>query len=154
MIEVRRAGPDDLGILAPLFDAYRQFYRASPDAEGARAFVGDRLTKGDSTFMLAMNAGGAVGFVQLYPLFASVAMQPALILNDLFVVPEARCAGVGAALVIAAERFARQSGVTRMRLSTQVTNSPAQSLYERLGWEADREFRSYNRVLAMMEGTN
>jgi len=154
VIEVRRAGPDDLEILVPLFDAYRQFYGASPDPSGARAFVGDRLSRGDSTILLASDASGAVGFAQLYPLFASVAMQPALILNDLFVVPEARRAGVGAALVVAAERFAGQSGVTRMRLSTQETNSPAQSLYERLGWEADREFRSYNRVLAVTEGTN
>jgi GNAT superfamily N-acetyltransferase len=137
-----------------LFDAYRQFYRASPEADGVRAFLGERLARGDSTILVAVEEGGAVGFVQLYPLFASVAMQPALILNDLFVVPEARRTGVGARLVKAAERFAQGSGVTGMRLSTQVSNSPAQSLYEHLGWQADREFRSYNRVLAPMEGMN
>ena len=153
MIEVRQAGPEDLEILVPLFEAYRQFYGASPDVEGARSFLRDRLTLGDSTLLLAREGGRAIGFVQLYPLFSSVMMQPVLILNDLFVAPEARRHGTGGKLIEAAERFASQSGVTRMRLSTQETNVPAQSLYERLGWEADREFRSYNRTLGVMEGT-
>ena len=151
---VRQAGVEDLEILVPLFESYRQFYGASPDVEGARSFLRDRLDRGDSTLLLAIEGDRAVGFVQLYPLFSSVMMQRVLILNDLFVAPEARRAGVGAELIAAAERFARQAGVTRMRLSTQETNIPAQSLYERLGWEADREFRSYNRTLAVMEGTN
>jgi len=154
VIEVRQAGLQDLEVLVPLFDAYRRFYGASPDQEGARSFLRERLNGGDSMLLLAMERGGAAGFVQLYPMFSSVLMQRVLILNDLFVRPEARRGGTGGALVVAAEQFARRSGVTRMRLSTQVTNIPAQSLYERLGWEADREFRSYNRTLAVMEGTN
>ena len=41
---VRRAGPDDLDLLAPLFDAYRRFYTGRDDAAVSRSFLGERLS--------------------------------------------------------------------------------------------------------------
>jgi hypothetical protein len=55
----------------------------------------------------------AVGFMQLYPSFSSVSMQPIWIVNDLFVVEEARRRGVEA-IVLAAEEPTRMRGGRRM----------------------------------------
>jgi hypothetical protein len=40
-MQVRLADLGDLDELAPLFDAYRQFYRKTPDLDLARTFLRD-----------------------------------------------------------------------------------------------------------------
>jgi GNAT superfamily N-acetyltransferase len=64
-------------------------------------------------------------------------MQRIWILNDLFVTPEARKIGVGRCLMNAAADFAAENGAKRLVLATAVDNTPAQSLYEKLGWVRD-----------------
>ena len=48
-----QATPADVGEVAPLFDAYRQFYKKPPDLEAARRFLFARLSKGESVLFLA-----------------------------------------------------------------------------------------------------
>lgn len=143
-VVVRRAIAADLDAVAPLFDAYRQFYGKAADLELARRFLSDRFTLGDSVVLIAEQPGGtAVGFVQLYPSFSSVRAARIYILNDLFVVPAARKQGVGSLLLKSAAEFAREAGAVRLKLSTAVTNVTAQRLYESLGWKRDEEFYEY-----------
>ncbi|MGD0932773.1 MAG: GNAT family N-acetyltransferase, partial [Candidatus Korobacteraceae bacterium] len=94
-LEIVHATPADVGEVAPLFDAYRQFYHKSPDLEAARRFLFARLSKGESVLFVARHDGQLVGFVQLYPVFSSVALMRQWILNDLYVIPAARKLGVG-----------------------------------------------------------
>ena len=147
-LAVRQARLDDLDALAGLFDGYRIFYGKSSDVASARAFLAERLRLGDSVIFVAEAGGGPVGFTQLYPSFSSVGMGRTFILNDLFVGPEGRGSGVGAALVEAASDFARAAGAIRLTLSTQRDNRSAQSLYEKLGWLRDEQFCVYNLQLA------
>ena len=141
--EIRRATPGDVDAVAALFDAYREFYRQASDLAGARAFIGERLARGESVVFLAEAAGDALGFTQLYPSFTSAGMARIYILNDLFVASEARGRGVGAALLRHAARFARGEGAVRLALSTEKTNAAAQALYEREGWQRDEAFLGY-----------
>jgi GNAT superfamily N-acetyltransferase len=143
-LTIRRATVDDLEVVAGLFDQYRQFYRCASDLDGARRFLGERLASGDSVVLLAVDGPEALGFTQLYPSFSSASMARIFILNDLFVAPEGRRRGVGAALLDAAVTFARDAGAVRLTLSTGVNNTTAQSLYERKGWKRDTEFFVYN----------
>jgi GNAT superfamily N-acetyltransferase len=146
-IEVRQATVADLNLLVPLFDAYRQFYRQPSDPERAHRFLLDRLEREQSAVFLASEGAVAAGFTQLYPSFSSGAMAPILILNDLFVAPDARGRGVGSALLRAAADYGRRTGALRLVLSTEITNTTAQSVYERLGWERDTTFCVYNLAL-------
>ena len=91
--------------------------------------------------------GTAVGFTQLYPMFSSVSAARTFILNDLFVVQEARRKGVGIELLKAATRFGRSVGAIRLSLSTAIDNQTAQALYESLGWVRDTEFYAYSLSL-------
>lgn len=141
---IRRATIADLDRLVPLFDAYRQFYEQPSDPAGARAFLTERFERGDSVVLI--DADGA-GFAQLYPMLSSVRMRPTFILNDLFVQPEARCAGLGHALLQAACTEARSAGAARMTLSTAVDNSAAHALYVRAGWERDAQFHTFTITL-------
>ena len=145
---VRRASLSDVDKLAPLFDAYRQFYGQPPDLALARAFLRDRLEQDQSVIFFAIHAdGSAIGFTQLYPSFSSTSAQRIFILNDLFVDPAARRSGAGRALLQAAAEFGRREGAARLTLSTALTNASAQSLYESTGWRRDEVFCHYNLAL-------
>jgi ribosomal protein S18 acetylase RimI-like enzyme len=142
---VRQAGPGDVDAVAPLFDAYRQFYQQPSDPALARAFIAERLAGSESVIFLAERDGQAVGFVQLYPLFSSTAARPRRLwlLNDLFVSPSARGGGVARALMDRARRLGEETGAAGLELVTARTNAPAQRLYESLGWRQDEEFLRY-----------
>ena len=142
---VRQAGPADVDAVAPLFDAYRQFYQQPSDPALARAFLAERLARSESVIFLAERDGQAVGFVQLYPLFSSTAARPRRLwlLNDLFVSPSARGGGVARALMDRALRLGEETGAAGLELATARTNAPAQRLYESLGWRQDELFLRY-----------
>jgi GNAT superfamily N-acetyltransferase len=146
-LAIGRAGAGELDALAPLFDAYRRFYRQPADPAGARAFLAERIEREESVIFLARDEIGALGFTQLYPSFTSAGMARIFILNDLFVAPEARGKGVGSALLRRAAEFARGEGAVRLVLSTAVDNFAAQGVYEREGWERDDAFLTYRLTL-------
>jgi GNAT superfamily N-acetyltransferase len=146
-VEVRQAAVADLDLLVPLFDAYRQFYRLPSEPERARSFLLERLEHNQSVIFLAFEEAAAIGFSQLYPSFSSGAMARIFILNDLFVAPEARRRGVGSALLQAAAQYGRSLGALRLVLSTEVTNTTAQAVYERMGWKRDTVFCVYQLAL-------
>ena len=142
-MEIVHATPADVGEVAPLFDAYRQFYHKPPDLEAARRFLFARLSKGESVLFLARHDGRLVAFVQLYPVFSSVALMRQWILNDLYVLPDARKLGVGRALVERARELAEATRANCLTLETATDNIPAQRLYEDLGWKREQEFYRY-----------
>jgi GNAT superfamily N-acetyltransferase len=146
-ITVRQATIFDLEALVPLFDAYRQFYRQTGDLGLARQFLRDRFQHSESIIFVAERAESAVGFTQLFPSFSSTAAARIFVLNDLFVSPEARRMGVGTLLLGAAARFGRELGAVRLTLSTEVSNSTAQALYEGEGWVRRDEFCVYNLAI-------
>ena len=146
---VRQATIVDLDVVAPLFDAYRQFYRRPPDLALARKFLLERFQHNESIVFVAIgDDDAALGFVQLFPSFSSGAAARILILNDLFVVPSARRAGVGRLLLRAAVDFAKAVGAVRLTLSTELTNTSAQALYEAEGWNLQTDFCVYSLALS------
>src|SRR3954469_7608441 len=146
-VAVRQATVADLTHLVPLFDTYRQFYRHPSDPQGARRFLLDRFEHNQSVIFLAFDGAAAIGFTQLYPSFSSGAMARIFILNDLFVSPEARGRRAGSALLHAAADYGRSVGAVRLVLSTGVTNTTAQAVYEKLGWQRDTAFYTYELPL-------
>ncbi len=151
MITIATATIAELPEFSRLFDLYRQFYGGSTDLPAARAFLAERFARQDA-ILLGATLGGSpaqqlVGFVQLYTIPDSLGGGRLMILNDLFVEPAARRAGVARALMCAAQDHARAHGVGRLELSTQVGNQVGQRLYESLGWQSDSGFRHY--VLTM-----
>ena len=147
-LATRRATPDDLDALAPLFDAYRRFYEQPGDIALASAYLHARMERGESTILVAEADGQLLGFCQLYPTWCSVAAARIFVLYDLFVDVDARRAGVGRALMLAAQDFGRAAGAVRLDLSTARTNTRAQALYESLGWQRDDVYLTYNLSLA------
>ena len=145
MTDIRRATLEDLDLIAPLFDGYRRYYGQATDVARAKDFLRERLEANESTVLLAMRDGAAVGFTQLYPIFSSVRTARTWLLNDLFVAEGARRGGVARALLDAAADFAREQGAARLMLETMRDNAPARALYVAAGWhEDDTQWYSVN----------
>ena len=163
-LKIIRATIKHLGLVLPLFDAYRHFYRQRSNLPGARRFLRERLKRGESVIFLAVARGWRIsaptgrdknvvltrrthlqllGFVQLYPSFDSVTMRRVWILYDLFVVPTARRSGVAKMLMERARQFAVKTKAKGLILETAVDNRPAQKLYEQLRWKRDTAFHRY-----------
>ena len=146
-IGIRRAREEDLEPLVSLFDAYRQFYGQPTDLRLARSFLEERFQRQESLVLVSERSGSLLGFVQLFPSFSSVSARRSFILNDLFVVPEARRLGVARALLHEAAQLGRSLGAVRLSLSTAKTNHAAQALYASLGWTRDEVFLHYTLSL-------
>lgn len=151
-IEIIRANKEDVSLIVPLFDAYRQFYKQATDLEGATRFLTARMEEQSSVIFLAFSIDEKgnrqpCGFTQLYPSFSSTTMERLWILNDLFVSPEARRLGIGKALLERAREFGAETQSKELTLQTAIDNYAAQSVYEANGWQREVEFYSYNLYL-------
>lgn len=148
-MSVTAVGVADLDALVPLFAGYLQFYQVPRSATEIHAFLLERLQRGDAQLFIARDEQGmAQGFTQLYPLQSSLALAPAWLLSDLFVLPSARRQGVGEALMNAARAYAEARGACGLQLETAKTNLAGQALYERLGYVRDELYLTYWLSLA------
>lgn len=137
MATIRRATPADLDVLAPLFDAYRQFYGQAAAPYCAREFLHQRMAMRESVVLLATDGPQALGFTQLYPMWSSVRMGRLWVLNDLYVDEAARRQGIARSLLDAAAAFARGDGAVGIVLETARDNAPARALYRAAGWHEE-----------------
>ena len=143
-VKIITATLDQLEQLAPLFNAYRVFYQQASDLEAATVFLCERFLLRENVIYMALEGQTVLGFTQLYPSFSSVSLKRLWILNDLYVIPEARGLRVGEALIGAAVELARSSGAIGVQLETAHSNLSGQKLYERLGFQRkDLAYRTY-----------
>jgi GNAT superfamily N-acetyltransferase len=103
--------------------------------------VGEGVTEGRRALLVAEDAGGICGTVQL--ILEQPENQPHRAdLAKMLVHRRARRQGLGAALMESAESVARECGKTLLVLDT-VTAGEAARLYERLGWRTAGEIPGY-----------
>ena len=118
----------------------RSRFHQTSDAGAALNFISERLQFNESVIFLAFINGEAAGFTQLYPIFTSVGMKRAFLLNDLFVKESARGKYVATALLNAAKDHGRSLNCKWLMLETGTDNFPAQALYEKDGWVKEKNF--------------
>ncbi|MBT5705082.1 MAG: GNAT family N-acetyltransferase [Verrucomicrobia bacterium] len=140
---------DELDSLVPLFDHYMVFYGKNSNPDGYREYLHERIDKEEATVFLARTATGQpIGFVLNYHSFSSVSLGKIIVLNDLYVSPEARNKGIGEVLIKQTFGFAKECGAVRVDLGTAKDNVIAQGLYEKIGFVKDTKFYSYSYNLA------
>lgn len=142
-IKIKRATVDDVSKVAPLFDAYRRFYKQTSDIEAAAMFLNERLQKIESVIFIAFDNDNAVGFTQLYPIFSSVSMRRTWLLNDLYVSADARTKGAGTLLLDAAKKLGEETNSKWLLLETANDNFTAQKVYEKNNWQKVTDYCFY-----------
>src|SRR5438445_11335046 len=108
-VEIKKALLQDVKQIAPLFDAYRVFYKQASDVDAAADFLQQRLSNNESVIFIGFVNDIAVGFCQLFPIFSSVGLKRAWLLNDLYVNEAARGKGIAAALLKQAKKFGMEN---------------------------------------------
>lgn len=144
-LKVREANFKDLHKISELFDLYRQFYGQKSDRDAAFHFLKDRMEHRQSILLLATDLGQdvALGFIQLYPVFSSISMERSFLLNDLYVLLEYRKKGIAKLLINEAKKYTEVFQGKGLELSTSKHNLTARRLYEREGFEEEKEFLTY-----------
>ena len=129
MIKIKKATLKDIESIAPLFDAYRVFYRKKSDLEGASIFIEERISNKESIIYVAFSDGEAIGFTQLYPIFSSTRMKRVWLLNDLYVDKNHRGKGISKMLMEKSKQLAKDTNAAAVILETEKTNDVGNQLY-------------------------
>ena len=132
---IRPAAVDEMGSVATLFRAYAGALGVDLSYQGFEAELATlpgAYTPPDGALLIAVSSGGdAVGCVGVRKLAEPGVCE----MKRLHVAPDARGAGIGRALVVAAIEAATRAGYAAMRLDTLPTMAAAAALYRRLGFE-------------------
>ena len=136
---IETVGEADLADLLPMMRAYCDFYEVAPsDADLERlalALIADPDREGVQLIAHA-EGGEPLGFATVYWTWQTLNAARAGVMNDLFVVPEARGQGVGRALIEECRRRAGEHGAPELVWETAPDNETSQRLYDSL--EADK----------------
>jgi GNAT superfamily N-acetyltransferase len=142
MIEIRRARPEEAPVLLELIRALAEYEKLDPPDAGAQ----QRLVRdifGDKPRLeawLAFVGGAAAGYALTLETYSSFLALPTLYLEDIFVRPEYRGRGAGAALFRRLVEEARRRGCGRMEWVVLDWNRPALEFYERFGAQRLKEW--------------
>ena len=148
VLTIRSASSADVDAVAPLFDAYREFFTKKPDLDVSREFLAQRLARRESVVLAAFDGPAAAGFLQLYPLFSSWYAQRQWFLSDLYVDAARRERGIGKRLVEAAIDFADTTQARAILVELPFSEPHLMRFYSQLGFEKDAVFELYRRAVS------
>jgi GNAT superfamily N-acetyltransferase len=155
-LRIRRAEPADVELIFSLVVELAEYERARDRVRGtpeqlrvalfgsdppvAEALIAEQVGLSEATDATgagceAITEAGPepVGFALFYRTFSTWECRPGLWLEDLYVPPEHRRLGVGAALLAEVAAIAIERGYSRLEWSALDWNTPALDFYKRLG---------------------
>lgn len=138
--EIKRAKPQDVEAVLPLFDAYRSFFAGTADTARSKKFLGERLRAGDSAIFLAQVSGSSEGFIQLYPLWSSWYCRRIWFLSDLYVRESSRRRGLGRLLVERVIAYAKETDASSIMVELPLREPHLEQFYAALGFRKDGIF--------------
>lgn len=125
----------DLGDLLGLMRSYCDFYGVSPTDENLIALSKELIQHPSEGMQLICRekSGNAVGFATVFWTWSTLSASRVGVMNDLFVVPEARGTGVADALIERCASECRAKGANELVWQTALDNARAQAVYDRIG---------------------
>jgi ribosomal protein S18 acetylase RimI-like enzyme len=133
---VREAGQGDVAVLVGLM---REFYAESGytlvEAQATAAFEALLARPELGRIWVVEREGEATGYIVVTFVFAMEHGGLAAVVDDFFVRPEVRGAGLGKAALAAARRACEELGARAMRVEVGADNDRAQAVYRSAGFE-------------------
>ncbi len=141
-LSIRPATRDDLPLIASLIRELAEYEKLAHEVRFDEAVLGDRLfgTRQYAEVVIGEVDGAAEGFALFFHNFSTFEGRPGIYLEDLYVRPAARGAGLGKALLRHLAALAVERDCARLEWSVLDWNAPAIGFYERLGAKAMDEW--------------
>lgn len=134
-ISIRPAQSADLSLIAELIRALAEYEKLAHEVRFDEAVLGEKLfgARPYAEVVIGEVDGAAQGFALFFHNFSTFEGRPGIYLEDLFVRPAARGAGLGKALLAHLAALAVERGCARLEWSVLDWNEPAIGFYKLLG---------------------
>jgi GNAT superfamily N-acetyltransferase len=141
---IEPATQDDVPLILNLVKKLAEYERLSQEVAATEEDFRKALfgTARVAEALVAFLGSRPVGFALYFSTFSTFVGRPGIYLEDIFVEPEHRGQGIGAALLARIARIARDRDCGRLEWSV-LTWNPAIGFYERLGARRMEEWRVF-----------
>jgi GNAT superfamily N-acetyltransferase len=141
----------DLPELLLLMRGYCDFYEVDPSDDAllamSRTLIADPELEG-LQLIAHDDEGSAVGFATIFWTWSTLSGSRLGVMNDLFVVADARGGGHADALIDECVERCRARGATSLEWQTAHDNLRAQAVYDRVGATRDERWLDYSLAVA------
>jgi GNAT superfamily N-acetyltransferase len=139
-VRIRDATPDDVGLIFGWIVELAEYERSPEQVRGTPALL-ERALFGEPPSAEALiaetkpdgRAWQPAGFAVFHGTFSTWECRPGIWLEDLYVAPSGRRAGVGAELVAHLAGITLERGYTRLQWAALDWNRPALDFYDKIG---------------------
>ena len=134
-LEIRAATEDDVPLILSLIKELAEYERLSHVVVATEAALRDSLfgERPVAEVLIGRYGKEPAGFALFFHNFSTFLGKPGIYLEDLYVRPEFRSAGIGRALLIHLARLARARDCGRLEWSVLDWNEPAIGFYRSIG---------------------
>ena len=145
LLTIRPATVDDVPLIAQLIRELAEYERLADAAVATEAGLREQLfgEHPAAEVLIAEADGEPAGFALFFHTFSTFLGKRGLYLEDLFVRPRFRGAGLGRHLMAALARIAVQRGCGRFEWSVLDWNTPSIQFYDSLGAQPQSEWIRY-----------
>jgi len=145
---VRPARPGDVPLLLTLFRELAEYEHLEHELQGTEELLGEALfgERPAAEALIAERGREVAGYALFFPTFSSFLAIQGIWLEDLFVRPAHRRAGIGKALLGAVATRARERGGERLEWAALRWNELALGFYRGLGAETMDEWIAHRLV--------
>jgi len=153
VIDVREATVDDVPLILSLIRELAEYERLSHEVvateEGLReSLFGERRY---AEVLIAEHDGAPAGFALFFHNFSTFLGKPGIYLEDLYVRPELRGAGIGKKLLARLAKLAVTRGCGRLEWWVLDWNEPSIGFYKKLGAEPMDDWTVYRVTGSALE---
>ena len=134
-IHVRAASTEDVPLVLSFINELAEFERLSHEVVATEDSLREWLfgERPVAEVVIGEHRGDAAGFALFFHNFSTFLGKPGIYLEDLYVRPEFRRAGIGRALLVHLARVASERGCGRLEWSVLDWNEPAIGFYRGIG---------------------
>jgi GNAT superfamily N-acetyltransferase len=134
-ILVRSASTEDVPLILSFINELAEYERLSHEVVATEEMLREHLfgERPAAEVLIAEHGGEAAGFALFFHTFSTFLGKPGIYLEDLYVRPEFRRAGIGRALLVHLANVARERGCGRLEWSVLDWNEAAIGFYRGIG---------------------
>jgi GNAT superfamily N-acetyltransferase len=134
-ILVRSASTEDVPLILSFINELAEYERLSHEVVATEEMLREHLfgERPVAEVLIAEHGGEAAGFALFFHTFSTFLGKPGIYLEDLYVRPEFRRAGIGRALLVHLANVARERGCGRLEWSVLDWNEAAIGFYRGIG---------------------